>query len=507
MNRQRFLLPALTVLTLMRLAMLPLRELSPLEAYGYLCSQRPDAWHAMLGPVLPSLVRVTTGLFGATELGVRVASPLLILLATILLWKLARGLFDANTASWSVVIFSALPEVNLAAVTMTPTTLGITGSVALLYLLRRALHRSHHWHLPWWSVAITFLLMLCVSWQLLMLPVAAAASLAVTRRGRSAVLKWPVLPVLLGTLALGFIVGIVWASEHHWMPLTTEVPEDVPFAGQLWAVALAHSPILIAALGWGLFHSITRKPLTYPVACLYAFASPMLTLDALTCFSSSWPMSGYGGWLAPACILLAHQMTLWSPQRMQMKAWLRTGAVAVGVIQSCIVMNSDLVRTCGIAWKLSPRETAKVSVLPADPCRNLVGWKSIASELQGVLEEVSTETGQLPCVVTDRWQTAAALSFYVRGGLAAQPTSRHPAVHFFTTDSAPNPFSLWPDLSEWEGPIVFITDESGSTGAPKALTETRPQQRPSGWFDVTHQGLLVRTIKVFTCSAEIAGEK
>jgi hypothetical protein len=123
MNRQRFLLPALLLLTVVRLGLLPLRELAPMESYAALCSERAAIWHAMLGPVLPWLVKLTTTIFGINEFGVRFASPLLMLGASWLLWRLARGLFDANVASWSVVLFNVLPIVNLASVTMTPMTL------------------------------------------------------------------------------------------------------------------------------------------------------------------------------------------------------------------------------------------------------------------------------------------------------------------------------------------------------------------------------------------------
>ena len=507
MNRQRFLLPALWVLTLVRMAMLPLRELSPVEAYGVMCSERLDVWHPMLGPVLPVLVRITTAIFGLNEWGVRFASPLLMLLATVLLWRLARGLFDANTASWSIVIFSVLPAVNIAAVTMTPMTLSITGSVVLLHVLRVALHRSHPYHLPWWSVGLTTLGLMATDWHLSAFIFSAAAALAVTRRGRSAVLKWPVIPVLAGCIGLGCTVLFAWASEHNWMPFNT-VAEPVPnFMSELWQAMLIHSPVMIAALTWGLAFSVLRKSIGYPVAYLYAFASPLLTVDVLTFLSSPWPMSGFGGWIAPAVILLANRLAFWTPRPLQLKAWFRTTAIMLALVQTCIVLDTDLVRRAGRVWKLSRQEKGAVSLLPTDPSQNLVGWKLLAGQVKTSLEDLASETGILPYVVADRWQLAAPLSFYLRDAHAAQPTSRHPLVHSLHEEGSPHPFAQWPGPVDLQGPVLFITDDPECTAPPASLLETHPNQRLKAWFDVTHQGLLVRTVKVFACSAEITGKK
>jgi len=507
MNSQRFLLPALIVLTLMRLLLLPLRELAPVEAYGYMCSQRLDIWHAMLGPLLPVLVRVTTNIFGMSEFGVRVAAPLLTMLATVLLWRMARGFFDATTASWSVVIFSALPVVNLASVTMTPMTLSITGSVALLYVLRVALHRSHPRHVFWYSVAAMMVLLFLTDWRFLMFAFATAAALAVTRRGRSAVLKWPVLPILLGSLGVALTIGLAWSSEHKWMPISTVGDPHSQFTRELWNAVLAHSPVMIAALGWALTRSVLRKPLTYPVAYLYAFASPMLTLDVFTFLSAPWPMAGFGGWVPPVSVLLAHQLSQWMPRHIQLKTWLRTCGIVLALVQSCIVLQTDAVRSAGTAWKLTTQDSTGVSRLPADPMQDLVGWRSLAGHLKELLADVATQSGVLPYVVADRWQLAAPLSFYLRDAHAAQPTLKHPLINAIPSGATPDAFSLWPPPVGLQGPVLFVTDDPECKAPPPSLLDSHPQFRLCGWFDVTHQGLLVRTIKVFACSAEITGKK
>src|SRR5262249_4947719 len=161
---------------------------SAIEGFAALSGYQEGLWPALLGPLLPALTRFSCAALGHTEFGFRFLAPWLIFGASWLLWRLGRGLFDASTASWGVLCFNVLPAVNLAAVTFTPTTLGITLSAALLSALRLALHRSHRWHLPWWSVAAVLCLSFLSDWRMLALAVAAASALAITARGQRAVL-------------------------------------------------------------------------------------------------------------------------------------------------------------------------------------------------------------------------------------------------------------------------------------------------------------------------------
>ena len=121
MNRQRFLVPALLALTVARLLFLQLHELSAVERYAVHCSQHDDLWQPGMGPLLPLLIKLSTTIFGSHPFGVRLLAPLLILAASWLLWEMVRGMFDATTASWTLVIFHVTPAVNVASVTMTLT--------------------------------------------------------------------------------------------------------------------------------------------------------------------------------------------------------------------------------------------------------------------------------------------------------------------------------------------------------------------------------------------------
>ena len=508
MNRQRFLLPALLLLTVVRLGLLPLRELAPMESYAALCSERAAIWHVMLGPVLPWLVKLTTTIFGINEFGVRFASPFLMLGASWLLWRMARGLFDANVASWCVVLFNVLPVVNLASVTMTPMTLAIVGAIVLLYALRLALHRNHPQHLWWWGVVGAQCLLFFTDWPLFLAAGAAAGTLMITARGRRAVQKWPVMPILAGSVGLAVTVLFAWASEHSWIVFHRFTDQETHgWGGTFWRLFLVQPVWALAALIWGLQRSVRQKPGTYPVAYLYAFGIPLFLLDEVSVYGSHWPQFGYSGWVAPTALLLAYQYGTWEAKFVRLKTAMRTGFLLLSIIQSCLVMNTDVARDLGVAWKLTQQKEGDVAWWPQDPSHELVGWRSVAEELNALILQRQGRGEAPSAILADRWQIAAPLAVLLKDVPLHQRPADCPAVQVFTKEGELSPFSLWSTMQGSAAPVLYVTDHADAEYPTESVSQVYPKQKLVAWFKVTHHGMALRTWKVFACSKEMAEEK
>lgn len=504
MYRQPFLLPALLLLTALRLALLPLRELSPIEAYAVVCGDHGGLWHAMLGPVLPALIHITTSIFGPSEFGVRVLAPLIMLGASWLLWLIARGLFDTQTATWGVVFFNVLPAVNLAAVTFTPMTLGIALSIVLLFAIRRALHHSHRWHLEWWVVSGVLCLAFFTDWRMILFAAAGAFALGVTGRGRRALLKWPVLPIAGGALGIAVTVFLAWISEHRWNALHT-FPDYPPLSigSMSWRFLLAHPLPALGGLIWALVRCVTRKPLTYPVAYLFAFGLPMMSLDALAFGAQPWPHCGYCGWIAPAVLLLAHQLRQWQPASFTIKPLARFTVLSLSGLQACIILQTDITRRNGVIWKLSPTEEAPVSWLPADPSSDLMGWRDFASALKRIMHDEQEKLKAPPMLATDHWQLAAPLAVYLKDAPQLQPSPAFPEVIVLPRFDRVTPYTYRPGLSEAvknKAPVLFFTDRISVQSPPAQITKHYASVRLVGFFNIKHQNLVIRSVKVFACS-------
>jgi hypothetical protein len=351
MHRQRFLLPALVVLTVARLLLLPQAPLSDVEQQALQHAREGHLWHEGLGPLLPWLVKVSTFVFGEGAFGVRFFAPLLMLGAGWLLWMLVRGFFDKTSASWAVLVFQITPAVNLAAVTMTPTTLGIVLSVGVMAAVRVALHRDYPFRLHWWLLAVAFAVVSLADWRLSMLSVAGMASILVTSRGRRALMKWPVLPVLSLSLAAMLAWFLWWNGKHDWAAFQdTSVNAPGTWWQKVASVPVAFSPLLLAALGWALVRSAVPRPMPYPVAILQAYAWPLVLLDVLCWMSFPWPYTGMGAWLAPATALLAHVSVNYDAGPMQKVRWVRALVIAAAALQSLWLMGGGLQRALGLAW-------------------------------------------------------------------------------------------------------------------------------------------------------------
>ena len=503
MNRQRFLLPGLLLLTAARLTVLPLRELSPVECYTLLCARLGGLWHAMLGPVLPMLAELSSVPFGGSAFGLRLLAPFLILGASLLLWLLGRGLFDEYTATWAVVFFNALPCVNLAAVTFTPMTFGIVLSIGLLFALRLALHRSHPWHLYWWLVSGVLVLGFFTHWWFLALAVSLGAALAITGRGRRILLKWPVLPILLGTSGIMLTIFVAWDSEHHWLAFGSYPIRKLPFFDGLWQLLFVQTLPLFFVFIWALLRSAQRTPLTYPVAFLLAFAWPLITLDFLAIPGSAWPQCGFAGWTGPVVLLLAHQTVLWQPRPLRIKIIARTLFFGITAVQAYAITLSDGVRHQGIPWNYH-RGDPHASALPPDPSRYLIGWIQTATTLRDIISHEKPAYPLPHLVATDHWELAAPLSWYSEtqhllpagpSGVAVSLLSRRPGTN--------TPFSLW---AHWKDPtddaktLFFVTDQDDADAPPTYVTQLFPHVRMVGFYNVMCDDRLVRTMKVFACS-------
>ena len=113
----------LLIVTALRIAIASLGHCGEAESYLMLCAQRFDCGFVEGPAGVPALIKISGGIFGMTPLGVRFFSPLMMLIASWMLWQLTRSLFQDNKkiAAWSVIAFNFLPLANAAAIIMDGT--------------------------------------------------------------------------------------------------------------------------------------------------------------------------------------------------------------------------------------------------------------------------------------------------------------------------------------------------------------------------------------------------
>jgi 4-amino-4-deoxy-L-arabinose transferase-like glycosyltransferase len=140
---------AVFAVTVARLVWLALgkADLYPDEAQYWAWSLHPAFGYYSKPPLVAWLIALTTGVFGESEVAVRLAAPLLHFATALTLFALARRLYDARVAAWSAVIYATLPGVTVSAIIMsTDAPLMLCWTVALYCFVRA--REDEDWR--WW---------------------------------------------------------------------------------------------------------------------------------------------------------------------------------------------------------------------------------------------------------------------------------------------------------------------------------------------------------------------
>ncbi len=137
--RWRWALWGAFLVTVARLAWLGAgrTDLYPDEAQYWVWSLHPALGYYSKPPLVAWLIALTTGVFGDEELAVRLAAPLLHFGTALIVFQIARRLYDSRTALWSSLAYVTLPGVSVSAVIMsTDAPLLFCWAAALYFFIR-----------------------------------------------------------------------------------------------------------------------------------------------------------------------------------------------------------------------------------------------------------------------------------------------------------------------------------------------------------------------------------
>lgn len=512
MDRQRFLIPMLALLTVWRLALLPTVELCPDESLALVYAGHPAAWHAEMGPLVPWLVRLSTALFGATEFGVRVLAPMMAFAAGLCVWRMCRGMFGDTAAAWAVMLVQVLPAFNLASVSMTSAIAGMTAVAGFIVAMRAAMLQAARWN-RWWVIsAVSLLAAMLADWRNGLAFFAAIAALGMSRRRRHHLVS-PGFAVI----GLGFVVAIAmfvtWNARLHW-PLL-EIGEAEP-VWQVWPNAwrwvLLVSPVLLAGIGWALRQCWReRSQLPHDVPVLLVFAAAYAVLDFGWGPRERWPHAGFPIWMLCGMALLAHYNLGRMPLSVGRKVTLRTVAVLLAATQSMVLLRTDLVRVFGMNWHYQTQyHPGRIyqELVRADPSSAMEGWTRTTSVLDAVIASTRRSDPQPWFIIAPNWPLAVQVNAYLPGDVALlQPTPDHPRVYALLTQERNHPLALLPRYDARVAGVcpfagqhaLFITDSASSSAPPPEIRRAFASWEPVSVVRVMHGGHEVRTVKIFAC--------
>ena len=393
----RFALWAAFAVTVARLAWLSLgrADLYPDEAQYWLWSLHPAVGYYSKPPLVPWLIALTTGIFGEEELAVRLVAPLLHFATSLVLFALARRLYDARIGLWSAITYVTLPGVSASAVIMSTDAPLLFCWATALYAFVRA-RESGEWR--WWvlvgvSAGFGLLAKYAMAYWLL----SALLYLLLFRDERRH------LPRLLAATALALVIyspNFVWnwandfASYRHTRDnaglgyALFHPNRFLEFFGSQFAV---FGPLLFGALI--LITAQARRSLADRRAALLAcFALPTLAMMLVVSFLTR----AQPNWSAPTFVSATVLVVAW------LFSQGRTVIVRASVILHVVIAV--------VAFGAHDAAAALGLSLPAkyDPLHRLRGWRTLGRVVTMMLLKHPSVL-----LMSDDREDMAALMYYV----------------------------------------------------------------------------------------------
>jgi 4-amino-4-deoxy-L-arabinose transferase-like glycosyltransferase len=451
-------------------------DLNPDEAQYWSWSQDLAFGYFSKPPMIAWIIALTTGVFGHGEAVVRLAAPLLHAGTALVVFALARSLYDERAGFWSALVYVTAPAVWFSSgLITTDVPLLLFWSLALL-----ALHRTLETRSMAWAAVLGAAVGLGMLSKYAMIYFILCGGLYFgVSRGHSWFLwsRQGAVAVLIAALLI--LPNIVWNLEHgmatlghtasnaNWGSERFNFDELLEFTGAQFGV---FGPILFGALIWG---ALTLRGRIQSRADVYlvCFVLPILAIAMLQAFISR----ANANWAAPAYVAASILVVAWLMRRVRMW-WAVPASVAIhtvlGLVLCALILSPGLLHALG-------RD---------NDFKQVRGWEAIGT---AVAETADSGYGGTPysAVLTDDRFVHAALLYYAR-------PHQQPLVMWNRNAVAQNHFELTvpfkPDLG---ATVLFTTPHSEEDAAGILFRFDR--HRLLETIEVPIGGSRTRTIRLF----------
>jgi 4-amino-4-deoxy-L-arabinose transferase-like glycosyltransferase len=293
-------------------------QLYPDEAQYWWWAQTPDWGYFSKPPMIAWVIWQSTTLFGNSEWAIRIASPLLHGATALLVFGIARLVFNARTGFWSALAYLTAPGISYSCgLISTDVPLLFFWALALYAFLRAMAEPGWRWAI-WCGVALGLGFETKYAMGYFILGAAIAAWFVPD--ARKLVLSWRGLAIL----AIGLILllpNIAWNAAHgfptvahtghnaDWNHARFNPLNILTFLGGQFGV---FGPILMAGLLLALWRLARARPRPAGELVLAAFCVPVLVLITAQSFISeanaNWAAVAYVG---AAPLATAALLQLW----------------------------------------------------------------------------------------------------------------------------------------------------------------------------------------------------
>ena len=289
--KARWLFPILILAGLLRAWWVLTSEISPQDAYYWMCSQR-IAGAFFDGPAGTALLLRA---FGGDLAAARLFWVVMSLLASWAAWLFLRRMADERIAAWTVILLNAIPVFHFSSIEVGPLMPALLLSLAGLVLARVAWEGRRS---AWFGAGLLFAAAVGFRYEAILIPLGLLGAASVSRRHRSDG------PWLVGIVLLCFAAlwpAMAWNASLEWIPVAGGTLRSAwefhpsRILGGMSRLALDFSPPVLLLIAGGLVLLLRRSRLHARAAFLVAVSVPLWVLCALFVYSGSAPLSA--AWL------------------------------------------------------------------------------------------------------------------------------------------------------------------------------------------------------------------
>lgn len=452
-------------------------DLSPDEAHYWEWSRRLDLSYYSKGPMIAYLIAGGTVLFGNTVLGVRIGAVILSALGSLILFATARRMYDEKTALFSSLLFQCIPLFSVFGVLMTIDGPFVFFWIASLYLLWRISEATLQGEklLAWWillgiSVGLGLLTKYTMAffWACTFLYL-----IWVPELRKSLGSAGPYLAVIV-SLAL-FSPVVIWNAQHAWVTVKHTAGQAHLqkgfvlslkdffefFVSQLGVV----TPLVFAFMAIALIRGRNDGKGKFLLSCSVPVFLFFLLKSLQGKVQANWAMTAYiTGIIAFSAFYGANNQGLKKHTR-----YLMIGSIVLAFLVMVFAHYPDPLH-------LPPSK---------DPSRRLKGWKELGQVVTAKAQALAGKGNYF--IVSDKYQTASELAFYVRG---------NPVTYCANAGRRMNQYDLWPGFEDLRGyHALYVTPEDSMAPSFQSAFESCRKEE----IAITIKGKKVNTFRIFEC--------
>ncbi|MDQ7039259.1 MAG: glycosyltransferase family 39 protein [Aquificota bacterium] len=435
-------------------------DLSPEEAQYWDWSRHPDLSYYSKPPMVAYMNLITRAVFGNTEIGVRITPVVLSFLLSLIVFFFLRRHTDTKTALLGSILPNLMVGYAVNSVLMTTDApLLFFWALTLITLYEASLRGSASlWFLAGVWAGLAFLSKYTA---VLILPMG-LLYLWVTDRHQ--LRSWKPYISLLPAFLISLPV-LIWNIQNDWVSLKhliglstsrSSFPNLSTFLEFLGGQILLMSgvPFFLMVLGWLRFRDRFGLFLT-------SFSLPVFLIFGLLALRKEV----YANWTAPGMFAGTLLAVLYIAQRTSL-----VFPTAFFLVPLFVLLHfTPLLDRLGLRNLIPPER---------DPVKVMVGWSRLGEEVSRLYRE-----GDL--ILSDRYQIAAELAFYVEGNPRTFVFHRGRRTQYY----------LWRDLLKGfrgrDG--IFVTETYPPEGLKKSFSSIEFLKS----MDVRWRGERVRTFDIY----------